>query len=86
MSLGDIRFAACNRYDPPTGSMENVYTVTRGDSTETKRAVHRIYTCGEILKMLGEVGFGEFETYGSIKREAFRLGSPSLLVVATRRR
>jgi hypothetical protein len=32
--------------------------------------------------MLREAGFGRFETYGSLERDPFRLGSPSLLVVA----
>jgi ubiquinone/menaquinone biosynthesis C-methylase UbiE len=66
MTLGDIRFAARNRYDPLTATMENVYTATRGDRSETKRAVHRIYTANEILRMFEEAGFSNFETFGSI--------------------
>jgi hypothetical protein len=46
--------------------------------------VHRIYSCSEILRMLREAGFRRFETYGSLERDPFRLGSPSLLVVATK--
>jgi SAM-dependent methyltransferase len=86
MRLGDLVFAARNRYDPLTGAMENLYTITRGDLIETKRAVHRIYTCSEILRMLTDAGFGEFETCASIEGEPFRLGSPNLLVVAAKRR
>ncbi len=84
MTLGDIRFAARNRYDTLTATMENVYTATRGDRSETKRAVHRIYTANEILRMLEDAGFSNFETFGSIEAEPYRLGSPSLLVVAAR--
>lgn len=84
MTLGDIRFAARNRYDPLTATMENVYTATRGDSSETKRAVHRIYTANEILRMFEDAGFSNFETFGSIEGEPYRIGSPSLLVVAAR--
>jgi SAM-dependent methyltransferase len=84
MVLGDIQFAAHNRYDPTSGTMENLYTITRDERSETKRAVHRIYSCNEILRMLREAGFGGFETYGSLERDPFRLGSPSLLVVATK--
>jgi SAM-dependent methyltransferase len=86
MRLGDLVFAARNRYDPLTGTMENLYTITRGERTETKRAVNRIYTCSQILRMLADAGFGEFETYGSIEGEPFRLGSPNLLVVAAKKR
>ncbi len=82
MRLGDIVFAAKNRYDPPSGTMENLYTITCGERNETKRAVHRIYTTREILRMLRDAGFEEFETYGSIQGEPFRLGSSVLLVVA----
>jgi len=84
MRIGDIEFRARNRYDPATGTMESFYTITRGDLVENKRALHRIYTCREILRMLGDVGFGDFETCGSIRGEPFRLGSPTLLVVASR--
>lgn len=82
MRLGDIEFRARNRYDPLTGTMENLYTVTRGDRSETKRAVHRIYTASEVLRMLRGAGFSSFETFGSIEGEPFRLGSPTLVVVA----
>ena len=84
MRIGDIEFRARNRYDPATGTMESFYTITRGDLVENKRALHRIYTCREILRMLADAGFGDFETYGSIRGEPFRLGSPTLLVVASK--
>ena len=84
MPVGDILFAAKNRYDPEAGTMESLYTVTRGDQSETKRAVHRIYTTKEILRMLSDAGFGGFETCGSVEGEPYRLGSPRLFVVATK--
>jgi SAM-dependent methyltransferase len=84
MRVGDIEFRARNAYDPVTGTMESVYTVTRGDLIENKRAVHRIYTCREILRMLMDAGFSDFEIFGSIAGEPFRLGSPTFVVVAAR--
>jgi SAM-dependent methyltransferase len=84
MRVGDIEFRARNRYDPVTGTMESFYTITRGEIVENKRAVHRIYTRAEILRMLGNAGFEDFETYGSIRGEPFRPGSPALLVVTSR--
>jgi len=65
--------------------MESLYTITRGDGAETGRAVHRIYTCSEILRLLRNAGFGSFETYGSLEAEPYRLGSPALLVVAAKK-
>jgi ubiquinone/menaquinone biosynthesis C-methylase UbiE len=82
MPVGDVVFAAKNRYDPAEGTMESTYTVTRGDEREEKRALHRIYTTLEILKMLSNAGFGDFEICGSVEGEPFRLGSPRLFVVA----
>ena len=82
--VGDIVFAAKNSYVPAAGRMENLYTVTRGNEVEKKRAVHRIYTTREILGMLSAAGLGGFETCGSVAGEPFRLGSPRLFVVATK--
>ena len=85
MTLGDLRFEATNRYESAAGTMESVYVLTRGDRSETKRAVTRIYTTREILRMLSEAGFADFETFGSLEGEPFRLGSPNLLVVCRNR-
>lgn len=82
MRVDDIEFRARNSYDPRTATMRSDYTVTRGDRVERKSAVHRIYTTREILRMLEDAGFSSFETFGSIQEEPFRLGSPSLVVVA----
>ena len=82
MTVGDIRFASVNRYDPATGTMENLYTISCGDRVEEKRALTRIYSASEILRLLSDAGFGSFETYGSVEGEPFRLGSPRLFVIA----
>jgi SAM-dependent methyltransferase len=84
MTVGDIRFGSVNSYDPTTGTMENLYTISRGDRVEKKRALTRIYSTSEILRLLSDAGFGSFETYGSVEGEPFRLGSPRLLVVAAK--
>jgi ubiquinone/menaquinone biosynthesis C-methylase UbiE len=85
MVVGGIEFRARNRYDPASGTMESSYTATRDGRTETKRALHRIYTTREILGLLSDAGFASFETYGSVGGEAFTLGAPALLVVASKR-
>jgi SAM-dependent methyltransferase len=84
MPVADLVFAARNSYDTAAGTMENLYTVTRGEEVEEKRAVHRIYTTREILKMLTDAGFGGFQTFGSLQGEPYRLGSPRLFAVATK--
>ncbi|HEV8610649.1 MAG TPA: methyltransferase domain-containing protein [Thermoanaerobaculia bacterium] len=84
MRVGEIEFRARNQYDPATGTMESLYTITRGELMENKRAVHRIYTASEILRMMRAAGFSNFETCGSMRGEPFRLGSPNFLVVAAK--
>jgi SAM-dependent methyltransferase len=86
MRVGDLEFRARNRYVPETGTMESSYEITRGDVVENKRAVHRIYTFREISQMFRDAGFGDLDSFGSIAGDPFRLGSPTLLVVAIRAR
>jgi ubiquinone/menaquinone biosynthesis C-methylase UbiE len=86
MELGDIRFAADNRYDRESGWMENSYTVTRGDRSETRLARQRIYTYREVVQMLQAAGFEECEGLGSLSGERFRAGSPRLILVASKKR
>lgn len=85
MEVGGIRFAAQNRYDPASATMTSTYTITRGETTERKRAVHRIYTVKEILAMLETSGFRNLETFGSLDAGPYALDSPALLVVARKR-
>jgi len=82
MPVGNLVFAAKNSYDPAAGTMENLYTVTRGNEVEKKRALHRIYSTREILGMLSAAGLGNPETFGSVAGEPYRLGSQRLFVVA----
>ncbi len=84
IEVGDIRFVAENRYDPVTGRVENRYTITRGDRSETRLASHRVYSYCEVLCLLRKAGFGPFAGYGSLSGEPFQLGSPRLLLVSTK--
>jgi SAM-dependent methyltransferase len=86
MQLKDIHFVGENRYDPETGWIDNRYTVTRHDRSETRVAAHRVYTYRDIARMLEEAGFGECEGLGSLDGEPFRLGSSRLILIASKRR
>jgi SAM-dependent methyltransferase len=83
LELTDIAFDARNRWIPATGRAENVFTVRRGDRSESRAASHRGYTYRELVSMMERVGFVEIEAFGSPGGEPFGLGSPSCLVVAT---
>jgi len=84
MTFGDIRFEAENRYEHETGWMENRYTLTRGATTESRLARHRIYTYREVVSMLERAGFRDCAGYGSLSGEPFRLGASRLAIVATK--
>jgi SAM-dependent methyltransferase len=84
MEISGIRFVAENRYDPARGVVENLFTVSRGGESQTRPAEHRVYTYGELARMIRDVGFGDLKSFGSPAGEPFALGSPQLLLVATR--
>ncbi|HEY6050274.1 MAG TPA: class I SAM-dependent methyltransferase [Thermoanaerobaculia bacterium] len=77
-----VRFESENRYDPERGRIENRYTITLGNRTETRAASHRLYTVFQLLGMLRDAGLEPRSLHGSLDGSLFRLGSPQLFVVA----
>ncbi len=84
MEVGELRFAAENRYVAATGRIENRFTITRREEAEVRFASHRAYTYSQVLGLFREAGFSAFEACGSLAGEPFGLGSPRLLLVATK--
>jgi SAM-dependent methyltransferase len=82
--FGDMLFQSRGRYDPARARIDTEYTITRGDVIETKSASYRIYGYRELCGLLTAAGFGEIDGYGSLEREAFKLGSPRLMLTARR--
>ena len=79
--VSGIRFLAENRYVPETGRVENRFTITRGEQSQSQLASHRAYTYRQVTDLLEKAGFQDFEAYGSVSGEPFRLGSPKLILV-----
>jgi cyclopropane fatty-acyl-phospholipid synthase-like methyltransferase len=79
-----LRFEAENRYEPRSGTIENRYTLTRASdgATETKLAVHRVYTASQLCAMLEAAGFRIEALYGSTDSEPFRLGTPLFILAS----
>jgi SAM-dependent methyltransferase len=84
MEAGGVRFTARNTYDPLSGRVENVFSASRGNESQTRLASHRVYTVSQILRLLEEAGFGSFEAFDSPAGELYRLGSHRLLLIATK--
>ena len=75
---------ATRRYDPVEGRLHVAYTFIQDGKVETRPTSTRLHTCREVIAMLEAAGLTGIETYGSLTREPFRLGSPKLLAVATK--
>lgn len=82
--MGDLIFLHDTRYEPHTSQLFSTYILLQNGREERKEAVYQVYTCRELVSRFKEAGFGRVETYGSLKREPFQLGSPGLWVVAHR--
>jgi SAM-dependent methyltransferase len=81
---GDVLFLHDTHYDPATARLTSEYIGVRGGQVERKQAVYQVYTYRELMRLFDQTGFQVVETYGSLKREPFRLGSSGLWVVARR--
>ncbi len=82
--IGDIKFLRNARYDPPSSRVETEYTLIRDGQTETKSALHRIFTYRELFALVEEVGFTDVQGFAGFNREPFVLGSKRLLLIATK--
>jgi len=83
--LGDILYLASRKYDPVQGRLNIDYTFIRDGRAEKKSAFGRIFTYREFCRLVEEAGFEGIEGYASVAQEPYRLGSPNLLLVATKK-
>jgi len=90
MTAGGVRFAGHNAYDPRTGRITSRYTLSREGVTEVREASQRVYTVSQVLGMSQDAGFSKLECFGAASAtdpsspEPYVLGSPRLLLVATK--
>jgi SAM-dependent methyltransferase len=83
--VGDILLLSQRRYDPVEGRLHVEYTSIRGPQTEKQAMSARVYSYREIVRLLEDTGFGDVQGFGSMAREAFRLGSSRALMIGTKR-
>ena len=83
--LGDLMILSENRYDPWQSRLDIDYTFVRGDTLETRPASSYVFSTAELRRMLEAAGFEVLAFQGSVTGDAYQLGSPRLLIVATRR-
>jgi ubiquinone/menaquinone biosynthesis C-methylase UbiE len=83
-SLGNLYCLHETRYEPETGRLISSYKLIQDGRMETAQAVYQVYTFRELVRMIQEAGFELLESFGSLSKEPFRLGSPDLLLVCRR--
>jgi SAM-dependent methyltransferase len=82
--LDDLYCLHQTRYEPKTGRLISTYKLIRNGRMEDAQAVYQVYSYRELVKMLEETGFHVCESFGSLKKEPFQLGSTDLLLVGQR--
>jgi SAM-dependent methyltransferase len=84
LQVGDILFLSHGRYDHARGRLDTDYTFICDGKADTRPASTRVYTYRELYRLLQDAGLTDCEGYGSLNQEPFRLGSPRLLLAATK--
>lgn len=82
---GGIIMLEENRYDVARSRYETEYTFIRNGKVEVKKGSQRIYTYGELCRLLEAAGFSETAGYGSTNLEPFGLGAHRLVLVTTKK-
>jgi SAM-dependent methyltransferase len=83
--MGGMTVLAGRSYDPRSGRLEVEYRyILEEGKVNIRTASSRIHTCREVVGLFERAGFREVECFGSIDRRPFELGSPTLILTATR--
>ncbi len=85
LQVGDMLMLVENNYDCRKSAVESTYTFIRGSEKQVSKAVHWIYTSGELSDMLESSGFSIVDMLANTdleNPEKFELGSERLLLVA----
>lgn len=85
MRFGDTLLLQEAHFDHVHSRMEVEWTLVREGKMEKSSSSLRIYTYRELRRLLEEAGFANCEGYGSLSLEPFKLGSPRLYLVATKK-
>jgi SAM-dependent methyltransferase len=80
----DVLFLEENRYHAAESCVETAYTFIRGGKAETRTGLQWVYTVRELRELFASAGLTVEGLFGSIDLDPFRLGSPGLLLVASK--
>lgn len=83
--VGDTIVLEDREYDHVLGRTNTEWILLRDGEVFKKSTSIRLYSYRELCTLLKHNGFADFEGYGSLNSDAFKLGSPRLYLVATKR-
>jgi len=82
MEVDDIVVLQNRKWNHKTGRVDEEWKFIRDGKTEIHHSSIRIYTYGELNRLMKEVGFQACEGYSSMEMTPFGLGAKRLLMVA----
>jgi len=83
--IGNITLLIENSYDHVTSRLHTDYIFMRDGKTDRRPSSQRLYTYGELCRLLLEAGFKECEGYGLLDQEPFNMNSDRLIMVTTKK-
>jgi SAM-dependent methyltransferase len=81
-SAGDKLVLESRRYDHELGRINSEWTLVSAGKSEKHISSIRVYTYRELCRMMQEIGFAAFESFGTLSQEPFKLGARRLYLVA----
>jgi SAM-dependent methyltransferase len=84
MTIGGVEAVQENEYDPANSRWVTRFTFRQGDREHRGTSVQHVYTAAEVVRLVTGAGFNGVELYGDTDGNPFRLGSPRLILVASR--
>ena len=80
--VNDITFTIENKYLAADSCLETKGTFVRDGKEEVRTFWHHLYSLAEIRRMLANAGLDTIETFSSMDRAPFVLGSEQLILIA----
>jgi SAM-dependent methyltransferase len=82
--VGDTLLFEESDYDPVSGHVTSRWTFVDEGETHVRHWRVRVYSGPEIVRLLRTAGFTDVSLYGELDGRSYSIGSPRMVVVATR--
>jgi hypothetical protein len=79
---GEVLVAEERHFDALQARVESLWFFAGPDGEQAGRSSLRIYSVAELVSLLREIGFVDFEAYGSMDLEEFSVDSSRLVLAA----